>query len=389
MHFADSLIRVASTMHLHRLFFYFGFMLVMVCSFTSSLTQAAEPTLNGMAIHSELGKELFIGALYASTPGNNADTLTSTPQAMRMELKIVSPDGMATRRFSRLWIEGMAINNATALLTEQADFMVKFDGLFKGRLIANDSVAFNYEPTKGVNISVNNVLMGNIASEKFFGMLLKTWAGKIPLSTDFKEGILKAGKVDSALRARFDAIKSTKERAAEVAAWSKTKSAAELASEKEAAKAASQAAEPPKVSSVAKVDTAKIEAAAKAEAAREAARIAAQKAAEEEEKPALTAQTLLARQFYVSDMLKKVRSILRYPKRALERGQAGSVRVAVIINRQGKVMSTSLVESSKYDQLNDAVVEAITESSPFPPMPDSILGSSFEFSVPATFAPPK
>jgi periplasmic protein TonB len=371
-------------MHLHRLFFYFGFMLVTLGSFT----QAAEPTLNGIAIHSELGKELFIGALYASTPGNNADTLTSTPQAMRMELKIVSTDGITTRRFSRMWIEGMAINNASGLLTEQADYMVKFDGLFKGRLVSNDSVAFNYEPTKGVNVSVNNVLMGNIASEKFFGMLLKTWAGKIPLSTDFKEGILKAGKVDSALRARFDAIKSTKERATEVAAWSKIKTAAELASEKETVKVASSqpAVEPTKPSSVVKIDTAKIEAAKAAEAAAaraEAARIA------EEEKPALTAQSLLARQFYVSDMLKKVRSVLRYPKRALERGQAGSVRVAVIINRQGKVMSTSLVESSKYDQLNEAVVEAITESSPFPPMPDSITGNSFEFSVPATFAPPK
>jgi periplasmic protein TonB len=377
-------------MHLHRLFFYFGFMLATLGSFT----QAAEPTLNGLAIHSELGKELFIGALYASTPGDNVETLTNTPQAMRMELKIASTDGITTRRFSRMWIEGMAINNSTSLLTEQADFMVKFDGLFKGRLVLNDSVAFNFEPSKGVNVSVNNVLMGNIASEKFFGMLLKTWAGKIPLSTDFKEGILKGGKVDSSLRARFDSIKSTKERATEVAAWSKIKTATELVAEKETVKVASSQpaiVETPKVSSttVAKVDTAKIEA-AKAEAARaEAARLAAQKANDDEEKPALTAQSLLARQFYVSDMLKKVRSILRYPKRALERGQAGSVRVAVIINRQGKVMSTSLVESAKYDQLNEAVVDAVTESSPFPPMPDSISGNSFEFSVPATFAPPK
>jgi periplasmic protein TonB len=379
-------------MYLHRLFFYVGFMLVTLGSFA----QAAEPALNGLAIHSELGKELFIGALYSSTPGDNVETLVTTPQNMRMELKIVTPEGITTRRFSRMWIEGMAINNPSTLLTEQADFMVKFDGLFKGRLTMNDSVAFNYEPTKGVNVSVNNALMGNIASEKFFSMLLRTWAGKIPLSTDFKEGILKAGKVDSALRARFDSIKTTKERAAEVAAWSKIKSAADLAAEKEAAKleatknaSSSPAVDVAKLSSVAKIDTAKIEA-AKAEAAKaEAARIAAQKNNDDDDRPALTAQTLLARQFYVSDMLKKVRSILRYPKRALERGQAGSVRVAVIINRQGKVMSTSLVESSKYDQLNEAVVTAITESSPFPPMPDSISGNSFEFSVPATFAPPK
>lgn len=354
----------------------------------TSLTYAADPQLNGIAVHSELGKEQFIGALYSSTLSDNVDTLTNSTQPMRMELKIVAAEGLTTRRFSRLWIEGMAINNASGLLTEQADNMVKFDGLFKGRFVQNDDIVFSYEPTKGVNILVNDVVLGNIPSEKFFGMLLRTWIGRVPLSSDYKEGILKVGKVASDLKSRFEKIKPAANRATEVAAWVKGggKTTTELAAEKESKSASSQSSS---VENTKQLAAQKAEAAKEA-AAREAARLAAAKAAaEEDDKPALTAQTLLARQFYVSDLLKKIGKNTRYPKRALERNQAGSVRITVVINRQGAVLSSSLLDGSQYQSLNDAAMEAISQSAPFPPIPDAITGANFEFTVPTTFALPK
>lgn len=363
-----------------------SFLLVICCS----LARAADPALNGIAVHSELGKEQFIGALYSSPLSDNPDTLISSAQSMRMELKIVAPEGLTTRRFSRMWIEGMAINNPSALLTEQADNMVKFDGLFKGRLAQNDNIVFSFEPGKGVNVVVNDVTLGNIPSDKFIGMLLRTWVGKVPLSSDYKVGILKVGKVSPELKARFEKIKPTGARATEIATWSKTKSALELAAEKEKEAAKSSSAQSSSVADTSKQLAAQKAEAAKQEAARaEAARIAALKADDEDEKPALTAQTLLARQFYVSDLLKKIRTNTRYPKRSLERNQAGSVRMAVVINRQGAVTSTSLLEASQHDLLNDAAADAIKQSAPFPPIPDAIAGSSFEFTVPTTFTLPK
>ncbi len=134
----------------HQISLYLSCVLMAICM----CSKAAEPTLNGLAIHSELGKEQFIGALYSSIPGSDATTMANAP-SLRMELKIVSPEGMTTRRFSRTWIEGMAINNTQAQLTDQADFMVKFDSMFKGRLMQNDHITFSYAQTKGVNIFVN------------------------------------------------------------------------------------------------------------------------------------------------------------------------------------------------------------------------------------------
>jgi len=370
-----------------------SFLLACYCSFSV----AAEPVLNGMATHIDLGKEQFIGALYSSTLSDNPEKLLASNQSMRMELKIVAPEGVTTRRFSRWWIEGMAINNTPALLTEQADNMVKFDGLFKGRLVQNDTISFAYEPTKGVNVSLNDVPLGNIASDKFFGMLLRTWVGRVPLSSDYKDDILKAGNVNAELKARFDKIKPTKERATEIAGWSKIKSPAEIAAEKEKEKEAKEAAAAKSSSAQASsVDSAKQLAVQKAEQAKadaaknEAAKVAAQKAAanasanDDDEKPALTAQNLLARQFYVSDNLKKIYANVRYPKKALDRGQTGNVRIAVTINRQGNIVGTSVVQSSEFDALNEAALEAVSKVT-YPPMPDAIPGSTFEFTAPIRF----
>ena len=360
----------------------------------------AEPQLNGMAVHIDLGKEQFIGALYATTLSDNPDKLLASNQPMRMELKIIAPEGITTRRFSRWWIEGMAINNSPTLLTEQADNMVKFDGLFKGRFSNNDEVAFVFEPGKGVNISVNDVYLGNIAADKFFSMLLRTWIGKVPLSSDYKDDILKNGRVSAELKSRFDKIKPSAARIAEVGTWSKLKSPAELAAEKEAKEAAALAAAAKASSAQASsVDNAAKLAAQKAEQAKaEAAKLAAQKAAaaaaaaaaapsadEEEDKPALTAQTLLARQFYVSDQLKKIYGNVRYPKKALERNQTGSVRIAVVIDRQGNVLKTSIAQASDAETLNDAAIDAVKKSGPFAALPDAISGATFEFTAPLKF----
>lgn len=378
----------------------------------------AEPMLNGMGIHQELGQEVFIGALYSETLSDNSDALLNTDLAMRMELKIMAPEGMTTRRFSRLWIEGMAINQKADVLTAQADNMVKFDGLFKGRFQPNDHIVFSSIPGNGVNISVNGAILGNIADNKFFSMLLSTWIGKVPLSSEYRDSLLKMGNINASLRSRYQSIVPSSARIAEVSKWS---SGAALA----AAKQTSSKSVPSKpevdttsgLASVAKPElptlaTAPIEkpklevptiidrpaAVEKSSASSAAAKVVAvaptpkAKVVEEEDEedgPALTAQSLLARQFYVSDMLKKVFSKTRYPKRALERNQEGSVRIAVTIDRKGNILNTRILEESRYELLNKEASEAVTRAAPFPELPPALSGSKFEFTVPIRFTLPK
>src|SRR5690606_21729334 len=72
----------------------------------------------------------------------------------------------------------------------------------------------------------------------------------------------------------------------------------------------------------------------------------------EDDQPALTAQVLLARQFYGSDILKKIRSSVRYPRLSMERNQEGSMRIAIVVNRDGSLASMAWLEESKHDRLN-------------------------------------
>lgn len=363
----------------------------------------AAPMLNGIGAHQELGQEVFIGALYSESLSNDASSLLSSTQAMRMELKIVAPDGMTTRRFSRMWIEGMAVNNTAANLTAQADNMVQFDGLFKGRFMGNDHVVFSSVPGKGVDISVNGVLLGTIADNKFFSLLLSTWIGRVPLSSEYRDSLLKVGDVDATLRGRFETIKPSSARIAEINNWTGAALAVASSSSKASSSApardlaadikptlpepavpvlAKPAIELPPVAALA------VSSAAASSAAPAPAPTPAAEEAEEEEGPALTAQSLLARQFYISDVIKKINSKTRYPARARERGLQGSVRIALAIDREGNVISMNFLESAPYEVLNKEARDAINRAAPFPAMPAELAGSRFEVTVPIRFVIP-
>lgn len=381
--------------------------LLILCQLTR-----AEPMLNGIGVHQELGQELFIGALYSESLSNDADTLINNNQPMRMELKIVAPDGLTTRRLSRLWIEGMAVNSRADTLRAQADNMVKFDGLFKGRFMKNDVIVFSNTPGKGVDIAVNGVALGNINDNTFFSMLLSTWIGKIPLSSDYRDSLLKVGDVDANLRGRFSTITPTAARSSEIKAWTgiqvdvketqtaqatSSKAATDLRVDTVVAKTELPKLDVPTIEKpalaipapIARAEKAAPVASAAASTASPAAVAAAASAEEDEEDgPALTAQSLLARQFYVSDAIKKIRSKTRYPQRALDRGQAGSVRVAIVIDRQGNILSTTILETSKFELLNKEALEATKRAAPFPELPEEMAGARFEFSVPMRWTLP-
>lgn len=391
-----------------------------ILTFLCSSVYAA-PLLNGVAVHQELGNEQFIGALFSEVLSNDPETLLSSNLPMRMELKVIAPDGIPLRRFSRMWIEGMAINNNNNLLTAQADNMVKFDSLFKGKLAQNDHIVFAVTPGTGVDITVNRVLLGNIPDANFFSMLLRTWIGRVPLSSSYREGLLKVGDVPANLRTRYESITFSSARAAEISTWSKPSVAPEqIASaptrEPAPAREAAQAParnQPPAPAAASKIELPTLErpttagsstpAAAEREnrptkPAEPASRpaepvsrptqmttVASIADEEEDAQPALTAQSLLARQFYVSDMLRKIRSNVTYPRAALQRKQEGSMRIAITVNRKGEVINMEWLEESKYDRLNRAAWEAVLAAAPFPPMPDALPGQRFEFSAPISF----
>ncbi len=423
---------------------------VVALSFMAAMPHAqADSLLNGLASHKELNADLFIGGLYTDTLSNDAATQFSAPGSKRLEVRVVAKR-LSARRLNSLWIEGMAINNPPDLLTRQANNMVDFTRLVKRSLRAGDILAIKGD-SDSTTVSLNGVELGSIPSGEFFDMMLRTWIGNVPLSSDFRDGLLTNGEVDGELLAQYESIQPSAARQQAVAKWvnpdadsapdsvaeaapakpepapaqlavaepvkintqiAKPQLATPAATKPEAADkpAASSPAKPKPAPAVAakttskpepvKPEPAKVEPAKPAAAKPKTQQIAKAAAVDEEEffddeeefeedsAPLLTAESLLSQQLYHSELLRWTYKYIEYPARAVDRRHEGSVRIAVVIDRKGEVMSVSEVEASKYSSLNREALRAVKRAAPFPPIPDAILGQEFAFSLPIVFKLP-
>lgn len=97
----------------------------------------AAPLLNGVATQSELGKEQFIAGLFTSTLASEAKDVLVAQEDKRMQIRVTA-DRLSTRRFKRLWIEGMAINASSSELQKHAQHMADFSNMLKIKLMAGD-----------------------------------------------------------------------------------------------------------------------------------------------------------------------------------------------------------------------------------------------------------
>lgn len=366
----------------------------------------AESQLNGLSSHSELKKEKFIGALYTSELTSNADMALQGPAPMRMEIRVVAPR-LSKRRFNRMWIEGMAINSSGNTLTQQADNMVKFTGFFKKKLIAGDIVELQKNVDDETVVVLNDIELGTINSAEFFSLLLRTWIGKVPLSSHFRDEILANGDINNELQARFTALNPSEERQQQIASWITPKEPDAVAVAATTAIAATTVSKPAPVPSAQAPKPAAPTIAAPTLAFKpqlappvvqntpEPVSPAPQEAIaavddyddEEEDDSAdvLTAESLLARQLYISTMLRHAYGYIKYPKKAAQRGWEGSVRLSVMVDRMGQVKSILPIEESEYSSLNKAAWKAIENAAPFPGIPEDIKGDDFEFSMPIVF----
>ncbi len=357
----------------------------------------AASSLNGLASHQELGNEMFIGALYLESRTDSANTALTSPGAKRMELRITAENGIPSRRFSRMWIEGVSINNSGSVLGAQADNMVAFSNLFRGRLRQNDIVTIALNPGTGVEVGVNGVELGVIEDEDFFSLLARAWVGNVPLSSTFRDNLLSPSDISGDLRSRFEAIEPSAARVDVIAQWNQPEPEPEP----------EPAPRTPPVSATAPLVTAldmprasiepepepEPEPTPEPEPAPEpepepAPVAAADEEEEEDDEPLLTAESLRAQQMYFSNLMRSILQNTSYPRRALQRNLEGEIRVAVVINRAGNIQSMNMLEESSHSVLNREAERAIREAAPFPDVPDVIRGDVYEFSVPFTFVLP-
>lgn len=388
----------------------------------ASWPAAAAPLLNGVAVHTELGKEQFIAGLYADSPTDDAATLLSSNQNKRIQVRVLA-DALSSRRFKRMWIEGIAINSSHADLQDNAQHMADFSNMLRVKLMQGDILTIDRDAQAGMTISLNGTSLGTIDDPQFFDLLLRTWIGSVPLSSSFRDNLLKSGAVATDLLTRFEATRPSDERIASVeraisaskqeklaqnAAQAKPELVADAVPkeplidapqlEKPALAMAPPALGPekpsiaaPAASKPAQKEAAKPAPAPKPAPAETQVAKASKKAEteenifEDEQEESFTAASLLSRQLYIGKVKSWAQRELKYPDRALRREWQGNVRLDITLDRKGNLVDVAVSEEAEYSVLTKEALRAVEEAAPFPPMPDDVAGNTFLFTMPVAF----
>ncbi|WP_444895219.1 TonB family protein [Microbulbifer sp. SSSA005] len=391
--------------------------------FTFALTAKAAPLLNGLALEKQFNKDIYIAAIYSENLTRDSSTLLDNNIPRRLEIRIIT-NSLPARRFRNQWMEAIAINNRGDTLSSQAENMVTFANMFKGRFVNGDQLSAEFAADTGsTTIYLNSIRLGEIADPNFFNTLLRAWIGSVPPSSDFKDGLLSAGQVSGNLITTFESLTPTSERIADLQLkqinQEEAVTAEEAPTEKPLPTPAIEIADlPPLTLALAEtVPAAAIspdagviqegsEVASQSEESASALAeeeielitvppedgpILAEGAAdmlEEEEEAPLTADMILARQIYHSSLLRHTYRYIRYPKRAQGRGQEGSVRLNVTINSQGEVLEIQPIQESRFSSLNREAQAAVHRADPYPGVPSQLSTDTYNFSIPITFRLP-
>lgn len=362
---------------------------------------AASPLqLNGLATREQLRKEFYIGALYLETPAHDAAAIASLPGNKRMVLRITA-DRWSPMQYAQQWNQMILINNGASALNANVMDVLSFTSIPKTDLVAGDEMAIALEHGDTL-VELNGTTVMRTSSTNLFNLLLNTWIGPRPPSTEFKHDLLNLpqDKNGTDTISRFEAIKPSDARRKVTATWgSKDPTSAEALA---AAAAAAAAAKPkpveaptvePKTAAVNK-PVAAVPAAKPIPATTTAiaATAISSDAIKPEPGPAPNLEAEKEKAAHQNALYADYSNYLRrlvlknivYPKRAIKQNLEGLVVVQATISRSGELIESSIVQSAE-EALDKAALDAIKNASPLPALSNEMEKNQYAFKIPIVF----
>lgn len=185
-------------------------------------------SLNGLAAYKQLRKEYYIGGLYLQSLSQDTDAAISISGKKRMQIRVVI-DRWSPRSFAQQWNQLILINNDQESLNEFADQILAFIDMPKDDLVAGDIITIDMDPNRGTTVYLDAVKVFSHDNNDFFDVLLNTWIGQRPPSSDFKNDILTlpTDQNGTQLLVRYESIAADKNRQKQIAGWFKNEQVAE------------------------------------------------------------------------------------------------------------------------------------------------------------------
>lgn len=401
--------------------------------------------LNGVGVARLLNEDMYVAVLYASRPTGNPAELLDARQRRRLQLRILAdrlyPSGVA-RHFRDL----VLLNNPRDEISREAKNLNRFYGLFQYGLMRGDEVILDNVAGKGLQVSINGQDVGEFSSPMMFDLLLRCLIGDKPPNLQFRSQLL--GEQDAAGRAanlaRFAALQPQDERKtiyATIKAPAPDTAVAATASTPEPAKTEA-AKSPPVKPEPARLEPAKpepVKTLAESKpapaiskpvvatkppekvAANQPATTAAalppgtgSKAPEHAEliaavtpggnsdavktpapKPLSADEVTALLQRYETQLRDRLLAAMEYPRRDMKRKygitqmarQKGKVVLRLNLDTGGDVNAAWLQERTQETILDNAALALVDKVAPFPPLPQELPDSAYEFYVTLEFDP--
>lgn len=382
--------------------------LAFVCGFSPAGWTVTPSTVNGVGEFTELSQQVFIANLLTERPVTDAEELLSRDMAATMQLRVTA-GRISQRRFVRYWLESITVNTSSSTLLAHNARFSRFSQLFKGALRRGDLMALAYTPGNGLIISLNDVELAHMRGPSvgdFFRVLLRSWIGEIPLSSDVRKGLLSPNDLDARMVGSFNSLSYAPERQLAVRQWLTEPGGSEgVASTPVPAVAAtpsptaqpaitpttpapSPAASPRPSPTVAATKKATPPRATPSPKAVPEARPDDDAEDADDMTLAMDEKSLMIRQQFYARVSSAALKYQTLPRQAFQRRIEGDVRVMVTLNRTGEVVSAELAEASAHKFLNDQALDAVREAAPYPPIPDELEGNRFIFTVPFRYRLP-
>ena len=417
--------------------------------------------------YTEFNKPVFIGELHSLEGPVDTEILLTGSQPFEMRM-LVEARSLSSRRFKKLWLEGVAINSPTNILQLVNKDLARFSNLFKGRLLSGDLFQARFTSNKATVIKLNGITLDTINNPNFGPILLSSWIGDVPLSSTIKDHIAQS-IIDPDANSRRGAQVYSKVRQATVQNWLDPAPAIAVvtaptiaavtapvvatvevkpAANKESIEVESSQAKPakpelkiatetkstlkpvaipkpaaaPKPAVVPNVITkapeaTKVAAAkttptptvkatpikvpavkpqpkpvekaiVKAPAKTEAKPSIAEAAFDEEEEETQVEETeeiLALRQSYYQSLVTHLQNFKTIPYQAFQRRWTGEVRLYVVIDKTGNVLSQRFIKEDRRKVFNTQAQDALKRAAPFPPIPTTLQETEFSFSVPLQY----
>lgn len=371
----------------------------------SSAAAKAELQLNGSAIYEDLGKQQFVAALFVEDLSSNANSIQLQQSPKRMEVRIIND--YSKRRWLNLWMQSISINNDRESFSGSAQEVIDIMRAPRSAPKRGDVIEYLFDPDQGTSVRFNGTELITNYPPEVFNILLRTWIGPIPPSTAFKDQLL-GNSIDMDADELLTDIQPQSSRVALAASWMAP--APELIALEPVADEATTAADTPEAEpqlaaaeSIAADPESTAAATDQAETLEGPEQIAAeteQIADNEDTNLAATADTgeeqeeeivdfnvseTLAQRDYTPLVVAQIYKAIRYPNRAADKNQQGTVRIGVTIDRSGDLISAVITQESRYRLLNQAAHKAVKKAAPFPQLPEEMKVDSFEVNLPITF----